>query len=74
MFHICEILEKNRRTVYRFHKDYDFVRKEVLCNILIEFHTYMGVDRIIKMPSFVLLTVYTTFIDGALIYHGILLL
>lgn len=74
MFDNYEILEKNKRTAYRLHKDYDLVRKEVLYNILIEFHTYMKVVRLVKMPSCVFLTIYATFIDGALTYHGILII
>ena len=52
IFCICQILEKNGNTMKQcinFKKAYDSIRKEVLCNILIEFGISMKLDRLIVM-------------------------
>jgi hypothetical protein len=56
IFCICQILEKKleyNEAVHQlfidFNKAYDLVRREVLCNILIEFGISMKLVRLIKM-------------------------
>jgi hypothetical protein len=56
MFCICQILEKKweyseavHQLFIDFKKAYDSVRREVLCNILIEFGIPTTLDRLIVM-------------------------